>query len=206
MAGQVILLHVTPRAEELIARVARVSRGVLPWEEEEAVDVQRLLRFLKREGHLSPFEFGWMVLGFAGFTRACLDQMRTHRHLSFLAESTRHVRMSGRIGEFFHNLDLEKLPAPVRAELPWIGSLADGMVRLYESIQAYYGLDVARALLPLGIRYNWVAAGNLRAWWEFCGKRLRGEAHEEIRELARQVAEIGYRHASPVLFSDLVEG
>lgn len=194
----VYLLDCTPSPEVFIVRCARTSRGRPPWEapapslEEARVSLRRMLA----AGHHSVLEFAHLTLGFEGFSRACLDQMRTHRHLSFLAESTRHVDMGKR----------EIVLPPGVADRPQAKEILSRVLPLlreaYRELRDVADLDAARSLLPLGLRYRWVVSGNLRAWREFCQKRLRPEAHAEIRRLAAEVVRIGYEVA-PVVFEEL---
>ncbi|MEM3554231.1 MAG: FAD-dependent thymidylate synthase [Candidatus Micrarchaeaceae archaeon] len=192
---KVLLLSHTPEPEVECVWMARTSRGKPPWASERpsVEEARERLREMLRRGHYSVLEFAYMTLGFEGFTRACLDQMRTHRHLSFMAESTRHVDMSER-----EVLVWEGLPTELCEEF------VDFMRRLYKAAEEGAGRDVARYVLPLGVVVNWVASGNLRAWREFCEKRLRAEAHEEIRSLAAGVVKAGMSIA-PVVFEDLAE-
>lgn len=192
-----VLAH-TPNAEAVIVACARTSRGRPPWQAGLPVpkEAQASLRRMLADGHFSVLEFAHLTLGFEGFSRACLDQMRTHRHLSFLAESTRHADFAAR--GLFRPPGLEGEPEAEAA----LARVEEACREAYRALVGH-GRDLARYVLPLGVTCRWVVAGNLRAWREFCEKRLRPEAHAEIRALAAAVVAVGAAVA-PVAFEALV--
>lgn len=111
-------------------------------------------------------------------TRACMDEMTRHRHLSFTVSSTRYSK-SLQPGDF-EWVDIgtaDRLESTITGMIGKAGS--SGME------QEYW-----RLLLPLGIKATAIVTGNLRAWRHFYCVRRRREASPEIRLLAGLVGEI----------------
>jgi thymidylate synthase ThyX len=73
------LVHVTPNAEELIVKMARVSA---PENESNMETAPRLLRYLLKHSHVSPFEMANMCVAI-NTTRGISAQIIRHRSFSF---------------------------------------------------------------------------------------------------------------------------
>ena len=73
------LVHVTPNAEELIVKMARVSA---PENQSNMETAPRLLRYLLKHSHVSPFEMANMCVAI-NTTRGISAQIIRHRSFSF---------------------------------------------------------------------------------------------------------------------------
>ena len=85
----VSLVSVTPKAEELISYCARVSN---PSNQLNA-ESERLIKYLIKHKHWSPFEMAHMVLE-VNTTRAVAAQLLRHRSFSFQEFSQRYADVS----------------------------------------------------------------------------------------------------------------
>ena len=83
------LVSITPKAEELIAYCARVSNP----SNQLNTESERLLKYLIRHKHWSPFEMAHMVLEI-NTTRAIAAQILRHRSFSFQEFSQRYAEVS----------------------------------------------------------------------------------------------------------------
>lgn len=93
---KVRLIAHTPEPERLIAAAARlcysdrlVSDLMSSLHSDE---VARLVRMLKRTGHLSPLEHVSFTFSVEGLSRAALAQFTRHRMASFSVQSQRHIK------------------------------------------------------------------------------------------------------------------
>ncbi|MBC7098563.1 FAD-dependent thymidylate synthase [Candidatus Bipolaricaulota bacterium] len=190
---QVRLLSVTPDAEALIARCARISHRS---EDKASPEADReLIRKLIRWGHESPLEFAHAVFLIEGISRACANQLTRHRLASFVQESQRYVDVRDR--------NLVK-PPTLQGEL-WekASSLFSQARLLYEELVGE-GIpkEDARYVLPIGTETRLVMCANFRELRHII--RLRGSraAQWEVREVARKMLVILKEHAESV-FGDL---
>ncbi|KUK27305.1 MAG: Thymidylate synthase ThyX [Acetothermia bacterium 64_32] len=190
---QVKLLSVTPDAEALIARCARISHRS---EDKASPEADReLIRKLIRWGHESVLEFAHAVFLIEGISRACANQLTRHRLASFVQESQRYVDVRDR--------NLVK-PPTLQGEL-WekTSSLFSQARLLYEElVEEGIPKEDARYVLPIGTETRLVMCANFRELRHII--RLRGSraAQWEIREVARRMLVILKEHAEGV-FGDL---
>src|SRR5574343_640849 len=82
---QVNLIHCTPDAEKLIAYCARVSSS-----NQENPEYEKLLKFLIKHKHWSPFEMASMCVEIET-TRGVAPQILRHRSFSFQEFSLRYA-------------------------------------------------------------------------------------------------------------------
>ena len=190
---RVELLAITPDAEALIARCARVSHRSEGKASPEAD--AKLIRRLIELGHESVLEFASAAFLIEGISRAAANQLTRHRLASFVQESQRYVDMRER-----------GLVRP----LSFTDEAWRKAARLYERAQGLYRELVeagvpkedARFVLPIGTETRLVVSANFREWRHII--RLRGSkaAQWEIRGLAAEVLRILKQHA-PTVFADL---
>ena len=83
------LISITPKAEELIAYCARVSN---PANQNNLETAPRLLKYLIKHRHWSPFEMANMVVEIKT-TRAISAQILRHRSFSFQEFSQRYSQV-----------------------------------------------------------------------------------------------------------------
>lgn len=131
----------------------------------------------------TPIEFGWAMFHVKGLSRACADQLRTHRLLSFTMMSQRYVDMSEQ--EFIH---------PFKAM-----ELAGESVQAMEQSQKdFYNMLVnngipkedARMYLGMGMCTEVYFACNFRELRHILKQRLDPHAQAEIRSLAQEMLNI----------------
>ena len=190
---RVELLSVTPDAEALIARCARISHRSEGKASPEAD--RELIRKLIRWGHESVLEFAHAVFLIEGISRACANQLTRHRLASFVQESQRYVDVRDR--NLVHPPSLK-------------GELWEKTLRLHEQARLLYeellqeGIpkEDARYVLPIGTETRLVMCANFRELRHII--RLRGSkaAQWEIREVARRMLEL-MRKEAPSVFCDL---
>ncbi len=190
---KVELVAITPDAEGVIARCARVSHRSEAKASPEAD--AKLIRRLIELGHESVLEFASATFLIEGISRAAANQLTRHRLASFVQESQRYVDVR----------DRGMVRPPTFSEDQWekARSLHREAVDLYlELLSEGVPKEDARYLLPIGTETRLTVSANFREWRHII--RLRGNraAQWEIRLLAREVLRILKQHA-PTVFGDL---
>ncbi|MCX7751141.1 MAG: FAD-dependent thymidylate synthase [Candidatus Bipolaricaulota bacterium] len=186
------LITITPEAEALIARCARVSHR----SEGRGLESDRkLIRRLIKLGHESVLEHAWATFEVTGISRACANQLTRHRIASFTQESQRYVDVRDR--------DLVRPPSFAEEDWAKASDLFAQAVGLYEELLSR-GIpkEDARFVLPIGAATRLVVTANFREWRHILRLRLEKTAQWEIRELAQQILRILLEHA-PSVFEDL---
>lgn len=189
------LVWATPDADNMIARIARVSNPA----NQDNPSIAGLLNYMMREHHVSPFEMVNVCLEI-NTTRDIGRQILRHRSFQF-------QEFSGRYQTY------DKLPdAPLREcrlqdsknrqnsiatddyELAETWELAQQTI-LKEAHTAYQwaleqgiAKEQARALLPEGLTASRMYMnGNLRSWIHYLQVRLHDSTQKEHRDIATEV-------------------
>ena len=186
------LISITPKAEELIAYMARVSA---PENQAKGCDDERLIRYLIKHQHWSPFEMCHMVLEI-NTTRAIAAQILRHRSFSFQEFSQRYSDVS--------KLNAAKPPELRRQDrknrqssiddLPdEVVSLRTGQIEtLYQqSFSLYQAMiadgvakECAREILPLGTPTRLYMSGSIRSWLHYVDLRQANGTQLEHQRIA----------------------
>ena len=186
------LVWVTPKAEEQIAYMARVSN---PTNQDNRETAPRLLRYLIRNKHWSPFEMVNVCMEIE-CTRDIARQILRHRSFSFQEFSQRYAEA----------LDMECSEARLQDEKNRQNSLPtqdrelqrwwDEMQRsLIAQARGVYGAalnngiakEVARKILPEGLTMSRMYMnGTLRSWMHYVDIRCGEETQKEHREVAEK--------------------
>ena len=190
------LVHVTPDAESLIAYMARVSN---PSNQSNTETSSRLIRYLIKHKHWSPFEMVNMCVEIET-TRSIAAQILRHRSFSFQEFSQRYAEAS-------------QLGSPVTPELRLQDPvnrqnsieveeedlfLKDRIRHLYRHSQEVYNAlleagvakECARDVLPLSTPTRLYMNGTLRSWLHYCDLRCANGTQKEHKQIADAVKEL----------------
>ena len=183
-------------AGELIAYTARVSN---PANQNNTETAPRLLSYLIREQHWSPFEMVHMTLEIKT-TRDIARQILRHRSFSYQEFSQRYAVAPGfesrearlqdeknrqnSVETDDRNLNewwqMEQKKVQARVEMSYKDALAKGIAK-----------EQARALLPEGLTQSTIyMAGSLRSWIHYCDLRRGNGTQKEHSEVADKCWEI----------------
>jgi len=183
-------------ASDLIAYTARVSN---PSNQNNTETAPRLLRYLIREAHWSPFEMVHMTLEIKT-TRDIARQILRHRSFSYQEFSQRYAVAPGfesrearlqdeknrqnSVETDDRNLNewwqMEQKKVQARVEMSYKDALAKGIAK-----------EQARALLPEGLTQSTIyMAGSLRSWIHYCDLRRGNGTQKEHSEVADKCWEI----------------
>jgi thymidylate synthase (FAD) len=192
---RVALCWITPDADLLIARIARVSN---PANEGNDATAERLIRYMIRHKHWSPFEMASMCLEIVT-TRDIARQLLRHRSFSFQEFSQRYAEVDSlppaplreaRLQDTKNRQNsLETDDDALHRE--WERRQSEVMTiakRHYEwAILNGIAKEVARAQLPEGLTTSRLyMAGTIRSWLHFCGLRRGVETQKETRLIAEK--------------------
>jgi len=176
----------------------------------ERVAGERLVRLCLSRGHWGVIEHPQMVVAVKGFPHSTMQQLRTHRHLSFDVQSGRYT--GKRLVDFVKGADdhmgVEDL-FWVRKPGVYVDRMGNRLVwnaldrereyqRLITVCQQYaeavdegMPYEMARDLyIPYCVRQNFVMSGNLRAILHLMELRGTADAELECQEFTRLMKEV----------------
>jgi len=189
MSSKVSLVWATPDAERLIAYMARVSNPA----NQDNPNSEKLLQYLIREKHWSPFEMVNVCMEIET-TRDIARQMLRHRSFSFQEFSQRYaVANDYALSEVRLQDDKNRqnsLPTEDRELQRWWDEVQRTLVAQVRSV---YGAalnngiakEVARKLLPEGLTMSRMYMnGTLRSWMHYVDIRCDVATQKEHRYVA----------------------
>ena len=191
----VTLVHRTDGAEALIALMARVSN---PQNQNNAETAPRLIRYLMKHKHWSPFEMASMCVKIET-ERDISAQLTRHRTFTFQEFSTRYARSTVAEIPRFRRQDhknrqnsFDDLSPKEQSEIE--GKAADLITHsfklYYELVESGVARECARRLLPLCTPTTLYMHGNLRSWIHYIELRSGPETQLEHRQIAEKCKKI----------------
>jgi thymidylate synthase (FAD) len=180
--------------DEFIAYVARVSN---PSNQNNHLTATKLLRYLAKHKHWSPFEMVNVVMEI-NTTRDIARQILRHRSFSFQEFSQRYADPTKDLGFVTREARLQDTAnrqnsietANEALKTEWIGRQAMLRARVQETykwaIDNGIAKEQARAVLPEGLTNSRMYMnGTLRSWIHYCQLRMGPETQKEHREIAQ---------------------
>jgi thymidylate synthase (FAD) len=192
------LVHVTPNAEELITKMARVSA---PENQSNMETAPRLLRYLIKHQHWSPFEMANMCVEIQT-TRGISAQILRHRSFSFQEFSQRYADVSAMGSAEMPQLrrqdyknrqnSIDNLtPEEVGVYYRRISQLFEDAEHLYrEMVSNGVAKECARNVLPLSSRTRLFMNGTLRSWLHYISLREAHGTQLEHQVIAKEIKAI----------------
>ena len=191
------LIWITPDAEQLIGKIARVSNP----KNEDNPDVEKLIRYLIKHKHWSPFEMASMCVEIHT-TRAISPQILRHRSFSFQEFSQRYAIPTDTFATVLPDLrrqdttnrqnSIDDLPSEV---VEFLKARTDAHFR--DSVELYnYMLskgvakECARSVLPLNTVTRLYMSGTIRSWLHYVDLRGDNGTQKEHMSIARSIGEI----------------
>ena len=191
------LIWVTPDAEKLIAKIARVSNP----NNEDNPNSEKLLKYLIKHKHWSPFEMASMCVEIHT-TRAISAQILRHRSFSFQEFSQRYAIPTDTFATVLPDLrrqdeknrqnsinDLPEQTTEYYKER--IDEHFREGVKLYESLlHSGVAKECARSVLPLNTVTRLYMSGTIRSWLHYVDLRGDNGTQREHMSIARSVGNI----------------
>ena len=191
------LIWVTPDAEALIGKIARVSNP----NNEDNPEVEKLIRYLIKHKHWSPFEMASMCVEIHT-TRAIAAQVLRHRSFSFQEFSQRYAIPTDTFATVLPELrrqdtknrqnSIDDLP---QETVDYYQQRIDDHFRegvaLYESLlHSDVAKECARSVLPLNTVTRLYMSGTIRSWLHYIALRGDNGTQAEHMQIARSVGDI----------------
>ena len=191
------LIWVTPDAEALVGKIARVSNP----NNEDNPEVEKLIRYLIKHKHWSPFEMASMCVEIHT-TRAISAQILRHRSFSFQEFSQRYAIPTDTFATVLPELrrqdlknrqnsidDMESETQEYYQER--IDKHFRESVNLYESLlHSGVAKECARSVLPLNTVTRLYMSGTLRSWLHYVDLRADNGTQKEHMQIARSTGDI----------------
>jgi len=192
------LISVTPKAEELIVYMARVSA---PRNQDNMETAPKLLQYLIKHSHWSPFEMANMCVEIET-TRSISAQIIRHRSFSFQEFSQRyadvnelgsavipHLRRQDYLNRQNSIDDLS--PEDVANYYRRISQLFEDAEHLYkEMVSQGIAKECARNILPLSTQTRLYMNGSIRSWIHYLQLRCDPGTQFEHRQIAEWIKQI----------------
>lgn len=188
--SKVSLVWITPDAERLIAYMARVSN---PSNQNIMETAPRLLRYLQKHKHWSPFEMVNVCMEIE-VTRDIARQILRHRSFSFQEFSQRYAVADGYELSEVRLQDEKNRQNSIEVQDRELQDYWEGMQHrvlaearyCYESaLKSGIAKEVARKLLPEGLTTSRMYMnGTLRSWMHYVDIRCDAATQKEHREVA----------------------
>ena len=182
--------------EDLIAYCARVSN---PSNQNNTATAPKLLKYLIKHKHWSPFEMASMTLEIKT-SRAIAAQILRHRSFSFQEFSQRYS-----VAQDLEEVELRKQAEKNRQSST--DEFTDGLfsakvrehlgrsVSLYnEAIKLGVAKESARLLLPLTTETTMYMSGTIRSWVHYIDLRSQEDTQKEHRDIANACKDIFVEH------------
>ena len=179
--------------DEFIAYVARVSN---PGNQSNTLTAPKLLRYLAKHKHWSPFEMVNVVMEI-NTTRDIGRQILRHRSFTFQEFSQRYADPTKDMGFTVREARLQDLSNRQNSvetdngnlQIAWLQiqqNMQKAATRSYQwAIDNGIAKEQARAVLPEGlILSRMYMAGSLRSWIHYCQLRMTEGTQKEHREIA----------------------
>ncbi len=170
------LIYITPNTTQHLEKIARTSTDTECKENSE-----KFVRRLVKKGHLSVGRFAEAQFEII-CSRCCGNQLVRHPHLSIVQESQRYVKYNS---EYI-------IPDSIKEDnFLAFKDLLDHIDIFYKALIGQ-GIpkEDARYILPNACKTKILLSGNFQGWTDFCTLRNQPEAHEDIRDIAKEIFEI----------------
>ena len=200
------LMWATPEADKQIAFMARVSNP----DNQDNTEFKRLLNYLMKHNHVSPFEMASMCVQI-DTTRDISRQILRHRSFSFQEFSGRYEDMT-KLGDMVErecrlqdmdnrqsSLDCDHLPEFKKmfiSQQSQVWKIAESAYQL--ALVQGIAKEQARALLPEGLTPTRLyMTGTIRSWLHYIKVRAGVETQKEHRIIAQGALEV-LRQIAPI--------
>jgi len=190
------LIHFTPKGDELIAYMARVSN---PANQNNTKTSAKLISYLIEHKHWSPFEMVNMCVEIET-TRSVAAQILRHRSFSFQEFSQRYADASllgtGVMPELRlqdpvnrqNSIEIEEEDLFLKQEIKQLYKHSEQIYK--KLLEAGVAKECARDVLPLSTPTRMYMNGTLRSWIHYCDLRCANGTQKEHKIIADQAKQL----------------
>lgn len=162
----------------------------------------KFVRMLRKRGHHAMLEFGYATAKIIA-DRGMTHELVRHRLCSFAQESTRYCNYSK--GKFQSEITVVEQPGLTHEQKQiWLDAIAyieNGYMKL---LDLKVPSQIARSVLPIGLKAEIVIGANLREWRHIFKMRCASSAHPIIRGIMLEALS-KFNTKMPSLYKDLYE-
>ena len=198
---KVNLIRYTKEPEKLVAIAARLCYSPVGVDElENKLDneaVNKLVRFVIKNGHLSTTEHIYFTFGIEGVSRALSHQLVRHRIASYNQQSQRYVKFE----ENYDYIIPDSIENNEKIKEKYINFISDIHKFYTEMLDAGIEAEDARYILPNASETKLIATMNARELMHFFTLRCCNRAQTEIRELAKLMLK-SVKKVAPIVFEN----
>lgn len=189
------LISITPEAEKLIAYCARVSN---PKNQENYDTAPKLLAYLIKHKHWSPYEMSNMVLEITT-GRDIAAQILRHRSFSFQEYSQRYSEAQSYVEREARRQDVKNKQNSIDDlsedtkewfRLQQIHLWEECYYSYQQALERGIAKECARSLLPLNTETTLYMNGSIRSWIHYIQLRTEASTQLEHREIALECQRI----------------
>lgn len=160
------------------------------------------VRSLRKRGHHAMLEFGYAVVKIIA-DRGLTHELVRHRLASFAQESTRFCNYSK--DKFDHEISVIRPPGLTDAQFRiWYEAMKNSQDYYMTLINLGCKPEIARSVLPIGIKTEIVIGANTREWRHIFELRCATKAHPTIRGVMLDILKI-FNNKMPSIYEDIFE-
>lgn len=195
----VSLEFITPNALQLIERAGRTCYKSADKITDDSAET--FVKMVLARGHESVVEHPYASFRVVS-DRGVSHEFVRHRLMSYSQESTRYCNY-GR-GKFRNEIAVIEPPRLSEYDKAvWKSAMEDAERSYMALIKNNVAPQIARSVLPICLKTEFVATANFREWRHFLKLRTSPAAHPMMREVAHMISAILLDHAR-VCFEDVV--
>ncbi len=190
--------HAAPAGSSLINDIAYFARVSNPTSQVSALNDEKLIKYLLRHKHFSPFEMAHITLQL-DTTRDVARQALRHSSFRFQEFSQRYSatetngeRREARLQDHVNRQN--SLETDDEGLIQWWSDVQDDLmsstfIAYDEALKRGLAKEVARAILPEGLTWTRLyMSGSVRSWIHYIELRTDPSTQKEHRDLARTAA------------------
>ena len=190
--------HAAPAGSSLINDIAYFARVSNPTSQISALNDEKLIKYLLRHKHFSPFEMSHITLQM-DTTRDISRQVCRHSSFRFQEFSQRYSatetngdRREARLQDLVNRQN--SLETDDEGLIQWWRDVQDGLIKSTfsaydEALKRGLAKEVARAILPEGLTFTRLyMSGSVRSWIHYIELRTDPGTQREHQDLARTAA------------------
>jgi len=145
----------------------------------------RFVKMIRDRGHHAMIEHAVVSARIVG-DRGLTHELVRHRIASFAQESTRYCNYAK--GKFNREITVIEQPGmDAEQQAEWEHALQDAEMHYFRLINAGVKPQIARSVLPIGLKAEIVITTNLREWMWIFELRCSEAAHPIIREVSLRI-------------------
>jgi thymidylate synthase (FAD) len=197
---QTKLIWITPDAESIITYCARVSN---PKNQEANANPERLIDYLVKHKHWSPFEMASACFE-VNTTRDISAQILRHRSFSFQEFSQRYAEVQVRpelpnwrrqdLTNRQNSIDDLDLEIIAEADQLCANVIKQSTLAYQRLLELGVAKECARKVLPMNSPTRLYMSGTIRSWIHYLSVRTGVETQLEHRQIAQEIKTILINH------------